>query len=711
MPGVIAWIVAVERHTPPGDPRAGSPGLDFKQAVSARALDWARWLSTQPGVRLLMNVSAAPGSAQADALQALSPQLLNPNLAARADGKALSESLRLLRAAPLADTLLLLWIGHGVMRDHQRFLVNQDARSPDDLRSWELDSLLQALRTDPAPPLQIGVFDTCAQLLADRPGHEVITGNGKAQRRQHFYFAATASAIASLNPNEATLASLALEALQAQPWPPQPAGFGSSLQASMGRLASLPVAWEWTAGSGDRWSSGAPAPRPGADDEAEREARLSQLGRQSPLGERCLRHLWRELTPAQCSPEQLAHAVHQRSVAALADTLAPTWPDTAEALRRAWARVQRIQPWLLPLAGLRLLLPQWLALADQLARHDARSAPRFTELRELLLWALDMDGLDAQGTARAEAALLRLMVMALREAEHSQTADAPTRAGLRQQLEADAVLGPLLPQVEADTPQPAAVLVLQVELDLPANTSQPVIKDCWLLRGAQREPGPRRRPKGPLGEQLNTLLNQVLTSHVGELRVELVAPLELLAGRPEWVSYRYDNDADACIGLDTLFAICWRWRERLKDRHPHSQFSLWQRNAPRVQQRVRQRLGLHCQFDDEPVVVDQDDLLGLSWHPPGPGEAGPRRQQFLQALVGGHPYMLWPGSVPADVAALKAQVKAWLAGQTLQALPEQLREARRRGQLPPLVLFVDEPDRNPYPAKTPGLRTPSPARR
>ena len=170
MPGVIAWIVAVERHTPPGDPRAGSPGLDFKQAVSARALDWAQWLSTQPGVRLLMNVSAAPGSAQADALQALSPQLLNPNLAARADGKALSDSLRLLRAAPLADTLLLLWIGHGVMRDHQRFLVNQDARSPDDLSSWELDSLLQGLRTDPAPPLQIGVFDTCAQLLADRPG-------------------------------------------------------------------------------------------------------------------------------------------------------------------------------------------------------------------------------------------------------------------------------------------------------------------------------------------------------------------------------------------------------------------------------------------------------------------------------------------------------------------------------------------------------------
>ena len=286
MPGVLAWIVAVERHTPPAG--AGSP-LDFKAPVSRRALDWAEWLAGQAGVRLLLNVAAAPASDELKRLGALcaGPVVLNAAQAARADGASLHESLRLLTAGPPADVLLLLWIGHGVMRDRQRYLLHQDSRDAANLRSWDVDSLLQHLRSDKAPPLQLGVLDTCAQVLTEQPGHEKLGGAGRALRSQHFYFAATAAAIASLNPFEPTLASVALQSLKGVAWPPQPAAFDADLQPRLAAMPSRPIRLEWTQGSGDLWSSRGAS---GSDDIG--RAELSKQAERSQLSEVFFRHLW-----------------------------------------------------------------------------------------------------------------------------------------------------------------------------------------------------------------------------------------------------------------------------------------------------------------------------------------------------------------------------------------------------------------------------------
>jgi len=681
MPGVLAWIIAVERHSPEG----GSP-LDFKVPISRRALECAEWLRGRPGLRLLLNISAAPTSEELKRIDALRPAALNSEQAHRADAASLHHSLQLVKTAPVADLLLLVWIGHGVMRDRQRFLIHQDARDPSNLRSWEVDSLLQNLRTAPGPELQIGVFDTCAQHIDAAPGSELLGGSGKAQRRQHFYFASTAGAFATVNPNESTLASLALEALQAHEWPPQPGPFGETLQAVMSRLSSLPVAWEWTQGSGDAWSS--------RDTDAELDARIAQAARQSEIGEACFRHLWRELTPPQRASD-LAKAIRVGTVDRFVDELEAEWPNTAEALRHAWARVQRITPWVKPLAALGLVLPQWMELAGRLSDYDGRTAPPFTELRQLLLWAVDMEGDDGSGVGRGEAALLRLIVMAMREAERLVIASRPACGRVRQQLEADGAFAPLLAQLEASMPVQRGPLVLLVELDLPANSRTPVIARHWLLRDHTLGPGLKLRLKGAVGDQLNTLIHHVMAAHLGTLRVELLAPLELLVGRREWVSYRYDDTDDDGIGLDTLVPICWRWRDRMKGKDPRWQAPLWQRDAPSVRERVSRSASLSCRFDDEQAGAAAD-VLGLTWPPPGPAETGGRRGQFVQALVRGHPYMLWPTSVQADTRELKKQVKTWLAEQTLLQLPERYRDARSNGLLPHVVLFFDEPERNPY---------------
>jgi len=195
MAAVLAWIVAVERH----QPRAGRPSpLDFPAAISRRALEWAEWLATRAGTRLLLNVNAAPGSPEHQRVQALQAQVLNPADAHRADARALHDAVDEIVRLPAADKdiLLVLWIGHGVMSNRQRLLLNEDSRDAGNLRTWDLDSLLHRLRSKGVPMLQLGVIDSCAQYLSQAPGFETLQALGEpAQPSQYFYFAATAAGV------------------------------------------------------------------------------------------------------------------------------------------------------------------------------------------------------------------------------------------------------------------------------------------------------------------------------------------------------------------------------------------------------------------------------------------------------------------------------------------------------------------------------------
>jgi hypothetical protein len=447
MPGVLAWVVAVECHKPQGDKPCP---IDFKQPVSRRALEWADWLLQQPGVKLQMNVSARPGSAEAAHLARLKPQLLNAASAHEAGAAALGAALKRAANAAGEDVLLLVWIGHGVMHNRQRFLLHADTEDADNLESWELDSLLQRLRGAKAPPLQLGVFDTCAQVVSEAPGSQSLGGAGKTVRAQHCYFASTAAAIASLNPFEPTVASLLLQALQGAAWPPQAAqmaALDATLQAQLAALRSRPVRLEWTQGSGDLWST--------READGKQNAAIAQQARRSGYSETLFRHLWRELQGSGDLLGRLAQALRGAKVDALADELAALDPDASEPdlLRDAWQRVQQVERWAPRADALRLSLPQWAELASQLIDQDARvEEPVFSELRELLLWALDLGG----KSRRAQAAFVRLLWLAAALARRDGGAVAAAAGtALQAALQADAALAPLLAEVQAGARGPA----------------------------------------------------------------------------------------------------------------------------------------------------------------------------------------------------------------------------------------------------------------
>jgi len=313
------------------------------------------------------------------------------------------------------------------------------------------------------------------------------------------------------------------------------------------------------------------------------------------------------------------------------------------------------------------------------------------------------------------------MSLAMQKVRNASSAMVLLRAAeLQVALQADAVLAPLLPAVQSTAVLPQGPVLLFVELDLPANCQEPVIRRHWLLRQDLIEPGAELALRGPMGEQLNTLANLVQAAEARPLRVVLLAPFLLLCGQRDWLSYSIDvgaltgvlsavGETLEMVELDTHWPICWRWKDRLLGKEQKLMQALWQQRAPQVKQRAGASAQLECRFDDEQAAAAGDDahLRGLLYQPPSPGQMQRNIRKFYDAMIKGDPYMLWPAAEGGDGLAFKTAVRNWLAGQRLQHLPEALRQARQDGLLPGLVLFLDEPDFNPY-AQTQRLTTVAP---
>lgn len=697
MARVLAWIVAVERHRSRGG--ASSP-LDFKVPIAQHAIAWADWLLTKhPETQVLLNVNSAPGSAEHARVEALCSQLLNPTDAHSADARALHNTVDIIIREPTAgnDTLLLLWIGHGVMHDSQRYLLHEDAQDPANLRSWEVNSLLQRLRSKGAPPLQLGVFDSCAEYLSQRPGSETLTAPpAAAQPSQYFYFAATAGTKASASLFKPTLAGLALTSLQEISWPPQAQDLHDQLQPRMSQLASRAFRLERTTGSGELWS--------GNDlvDDGASAIQLRQHARASGQTVLTFQHLWNELERTGVSQMDLAQALRTRpaagstrqprGLAKLRQRLKSEQPDspTDRLLGDAWVRTRRMESWREPLADLGLTLPQWMAIAERVARVDARRAPEFSELGELLLWTLNMVGLE-----RADEALVWLMLLAARAAHEAGGASAKAARALEFALEQDAELALRLPRVRHRMP-PNSTVVLYIELDPPCPPAPGRISKCWLLRDNEVEDFEPPESSDELGDQLNALIKAAGGEGAG--RVELLAPYLILTQHPDWLRCRNQNanvfgDATTMdsmvdrVGLETVWPIVLRWKERLNGRITAGHVDVWRQRAAQVQAQMQPDGALVCRFD-------ADGLGGvvrcLAYLPAS------LREEFRCALIAGDPYMLWPGGEPKDPGSFEAAVRDWLARHRLHELPQALRRARVLDRLPPLVLFIDEPDSNPY---------------
>jgi hypothetical protein len=114
---------------------------------------------------------------------------------------------------------------------------------------------------------------------------------------------------------------------------------------------------------------------------------------------------------------------------------------------------------------------------------------------------------------------------------------------------------------------------------------------------------------------------------------------------------------------------------------------LWLERSAAVRAGLKPGDPLLCRFSerDPPAPV-----RGLDYLPPQDS------RQFQKALVAGDPYMVWPGVEPADCQGFQSGVRQWLEQHGLDELPQALRRARLLDELPSLVLFIDEPDSNPY---------------
>ena len=122
------------------------------------------------------------------------------------------------------------------------------------------------------------------------------------------------------------------------------------------------------------------------------QAEFERQERRAGLAVPLFRHLWRELGSRSGLLGQLAEAVRNETVEDLAHSLSRPSGDAPEGdlLRDAWQRVQLVQAWEPRAAALGLPLSRWQDLAAIVADTDARPAPRFALLRELLLWAMDL---------------------------------------------------------------------------------------------------------------------------------------------------------------------------------------------------------------------------------------------------------------------------------------------------------------------------------
>jgi len=410
-------------------------------------------------------------------------------------------------------------------------------------------------------------------------------------------------------------------------------------------------------------------------------------------------YLWRELGSRPDLLGRLAAAARDgdQAVAELAASLAAQDADAAESdlLRDAWRRIRQVRAWETRAATLQLPLIRWQGLAALVAATDAREPPPFSNLLSLLLWSMD---LSVQGRDRA--ALTQLLWLAAQASRLEGPAGQRRADVLVEAIEADEALQPHLAPARNGPALPTGPVRVHVELELDGD--RPRLANCWVQeqRGVLAPAG--ELPAGAsLGEQLESLAKAVQKRGERDIHVEMMAPLILLCGKRDWTSY--GNAFGKFAGLQDKirrrnfcedWAVSWRWRERLEN-EPEARPAEWQDRGRKVAIHASQSAHLVCRFDDEPAAEAPAHLVALTYVPPAPKATDRNLDAFFDALLEGHPYMLWPGDECA-AGEFKAAVQGHVGGKRVSELPESLRRARSSGPLKHAVLFVDEPDCNPY---------------
>lgn len=674
------WIVAVERYGASG----GGGGLDIPAPIGEQALTLASEVARRaPAARIVLSCSL-PDNAVYQGMLAQLPALV---LQTEATQAALQNALPALHGE---GTLLIYWVGHGVMASDERLLLCADSSNIKALRGIDVDSLLVHLRSKEFPRTQLGFFDACAQVVP-QPASVLKLGNPvPVPTDQYFYFSAAAAQVAAASAGPRSFSGAVLSALAdpARPFPPEPA----PLFADLGRrfeelqLSTRAFPLQRTNGSGDMWDYVG----------AQADNALDSFARAAHCSPREFEHL--RSAAAGCVDDQaLCDALRDRKMDRLLDEVDRTAGETqrvrALILRDAWQRLRFARE--LEAACLRIGLSwaEWQDLREQVVSLDNLGGSVAPDSLSNLLAGL----LDQANPERGSDSCIRLLALAARRARRNKPA-------LANQFEAE-VRGarPLAERWSAAVnvlPKPDGPVFLLIGLQIEPHGGVLSVGDTWLYQDNEVDHSWEAKPiLGTVVEQLNELI-QIAKVRYGPLIVELLAPSELLCS-PRELFELVNSDLGTSTWLEAQSVLVLRWHDRMKGATRFAPGD-WVEQA---QARVASMAGtadLDIGWLNE---LPPGHIVGLPF--PGPTPAFPKRNRvaFFDALLKGDPWMCWPRVEHADLDAFKQRVRDFIrdhggarAGQP-HALAEALRQERRRGQDPILCslwLFIDDPKRNPY---------------
>jgi hypothetical protein len=240
---VKAWIVAVEQY---------ADGLDIQAPIGAWALELAALVRRRnPDAHIVLSHSLRERPIYKERLAVLKDGGVEFTGATQAE---LQNAVDRLHGK---GTLLVYWVGHGIMDASHRYLLCADSRGTTGLRVLDTDSLLRHFRSPEFPEIQIGFFDCCAQLWRHNSNTLTFGGDGETPRQQFFYFAASAAEVAAADTTRDGFTNAVIRTIeQTSDWPSQPSTLFATLNEQLLAipLHTRPFERQWTSGSGDQWS-------------------------------------------------------------------------------------------------------------------------------------------------------------------------------------------------------------------------------------------------------------------------------------------------------------------------------------------------------------------------------------------------------------------------------------------------------------------------
>lgn len=240
---IHAWIVVVEKY-------AGQD-LDIPAPIGTWALELADvLLRRDPKTQIVFSSALAERQDYPVRMSGLKERGVQFTHATRSD---LEKAMNRLHGD---GTLLLYWVGHGVMhreRD-ERFLLCYDSAQPGDLNAFSVDELRKMLRSGAFPSLQLGFFDCCAQLIDGTPRF-LKCGPAEAATRQFFYYASSRDVLVAADVARQGFSSVVINALRnTRGCPIEPGPLFLTIQKQLKDLQTKPFFVQWIEDPADRWS-------------------------------------------------------------------------------------------------------------------------------------------------------------------------------------------------------------------------------------------------------------------------------------------------------------------------------------------------------------------------------------------------------------------------------------------------------------------------